>query len=211
MRFFDVLLRVTWLLLTEHIVSYRRIESEFDLDGSALEDIRRELIQIKRWAVDRDGEHLVWVGTAERLSSPSSAGDLAPIEPLTPVRDTERAAQFQDLAPAASPAETTPPTAETPTASALSSDAERRPLTVMFCDMADSTALSTKLDPEDLQLVATAADPMVADFTGDGRDDVLVSTSGIDNFFGDGVYEVIPVYSRKAFRMEEHLRRLRPL
>ena len=26
--------------------------------------------------------------------------------------------------------------------------------------------------------------------------------------FGDGVYEVIPVYSRKAFRMESHLRRL---
>ena len=27
------------------------------------------------------------------------------------------------------------------------SQAERRPLTVMFCDLADSTALSTKLDP----------------------------------------------------------------
>src|SRR3990172_4411512 len=26
--------------------------------------------------------------------------------------------------------------------------------------------------------------------------------------FGDGVYEVIPVYSRKAFRLEEHLQRL---
>lgn len=26
--------------------------------------------------------------------------------------------------------------------------------------------------------------------------------------FGDGVYEVIPAYSRKAFRLEEHLRRL---
>lgn len=26
--------------------------------------------------------------------------------------------------------------------------------------------------------------------------------------FGDGVYELIPVYARKAFRMEEHLRRL---
>ncbi len=26
--------------------------------------------------------------------------------------------------------------------------------------------------------------------------------------FGDGVYEVIPVYSRKAFRLAEHLRRL---
>jgi D-alanine transaminase len=27
--------------------------------------------------------------------------------------------------------------------------------------------------------------------------------------FGDGVYEVIPVYSRRAFRLDEHLRRLR--
>ena len=26
--------------------------------------------------------------------------------------------------------------------------------------------------------------------------------------FGDGVYEVIPVYSRRAFRMAEHLKRL---
>jgi hypothetical protein len=31
------------------------------------------------------------------------------------------------------------------------SEAERRPLTVMFCDLADSTARSTELDPEDLQ------------------------------------------------------------
>jgi class 3 adenylate cyclase len=28
-------------------------------------------------------------------------------------------------------------------------DAERRQLTVMFCDLADSTVLSKKLDPED--------------------------------------------------------------
>ena len=27
--------------------------------------------------------------------------------------------------------------------------------------------------------------------------------------FGDGVYEVIPVYSRRPFRIAEHLRRLR--
>jgi len=35
-------------------------------------------------------------------------------------------------------------------------DSERRPLTVMFCDLADSTALSTRLDPEDLQDVIRA-------------------------------------------------------
>jgi class 3 adenylate cyclase len=39
---------------------------------------------------------------------------------------------------------------------ASSADAERRPLTVMFCDMADSTALSTRLDPDDLQDVIRA-------------------------------------------------------
>ena len=33
----------------------------------------------------------------------------------------------------------------------ISSDAERRQLTVMFCDLADSTALSQKFDPEDLR------------------------------------------------------------
>ncbi|WP_457938372.1 adenylate/guanylate cyclase domain-containing protein [Mesorhizobium sp. 10J20-29] len=45
----------------------------------------------------------------------------------------------------------TPPLAERAVSSPPPSDAERRPLTVMFCDLADSTALSTRLDPEDLQ------------------------------------------------------------
>jgi hypothetical protein len=34
-----------------------------------------------------------------------------------------------------------------------STDAERRRLTVMFCDMVGSTALSQELDPEDLRAV----------------------------------------------------------
>ncbi len=53
-------------------------------------------------------------------------------------------------------AETTPvvipdPADPSPPLPQPSSDAERRPLTVMFCDLADSTVLSTQLDPEDLQ------------------------------------------------------------
>src|SRR5215470_6001323 len=35
-------------------------------------------------------------------------------------------------------------------------DAERRQLTVMFCDLVGSTALSTRLDPEDLRIVISA-------------------------------------------------------
>jgi class 3 adenylate cyclase/predicted ATPase len=37
-----------------------------------------------------------------------------------------------------------------------SADAERRQLTVMFCDLVDSTALSSRLDPEDLREVVQA-------------------------------------------------------
>jgi class 3 adenylate cyclase/predicted ATPase len=48
-------------------------------------------------------------------------------------------------------AETRPSVAQSSALPAQSSDAERRPLTVMFCDLADSTALSARLDPEDLQ------------------------------------------------------------
>src|SRR5689334_6779889 len=34
--------------------------------------------------------------------------------------------------------------------------AERRPISVMFCDLVGSTALSSRLDPEDLREVITA-------------------------------------------------------
>jgi len=43
-----------------------------------------------------------------------------------------------------------------PATSALSAEAERRQLTVMFCDLVGSTELSGKLDPEDLRDVISA-------------------------------------------------------
>src|SRR3974377_1744802 len=42
-------------------------------------------------------------------------------------------------------------------------EAERRQLTVMFCDLVGSTALSTRLDPEDLREVIGAYHGVVAD------------------------------------------------
>jgi class 3 adenylate cyclase/predicted ATPase len=66
-----------------------------------------------------------------------------------------------------------------PMASASGSDAERRQLTVMFCDIVGSTALSTRFDPEDLRdiirtyhnAVAQAVvrfDGFIAQYLGDG-------------------------------------------
>ena len=42
-------------------------------------------------------------------------------------------------------------------------DAERRQLTVMFCDLVGSTALSTRFDPEDLREVIAAYHRAVAE------------------------------------------------
>jgi predicted ATPase/class 3 adenylate cyclase len=69
-----------------------------------------------------------------------------------------KAAQENQAAPVAQPASITPiPSTENQVkAETPRSDAERRPLTVMFCDLANSTALSTQLDPEDLQDVIRA-------------------------------------------------------
>src|SRR5687768_4385774 len=46
------------------------------------------------------------------------------------------------------------------------SSAERRQLTVMFCDLVGSTALSARLDPEDLREVIGAYHGCVADIVG---------------------------------------------
>jgi class 3 adenylate cyclase len=59
-------------------------------------------------------------------------------------------------------------------------DAERRQLTVMFCDLVGSTALSARLDPEDLREVIAAYHRVIAEIV-----------SGFDGFvakyMGDGV------------------------
>src|ERR1700758_4860007 len=60
-------------------------------------------------------------------------------------------AELARASPAAAAAE--PPPAGEPK---VGDGAERRQLTVMFCDLVGSTALSTRLDPEDLRAVISS-------------------------------------------------------
>jgi class 3 adenylate cyclase len=53
--------------------------------------------------------------------------------------------------------------ASTPPASAKADAAERRHVTVMFCDLVGSTALSARMDPEDLREVISAYHKCVAE------------------------------------------------
>jgi predicted ATPase/class 3 adenylate cyclase len=90
---------------------------------------------------------------------------LAAIEAMNDARETAEA-----VPPRSSPAAN---------AAASTGEAERRQLTVMFCDLVGSTALSTKLDPEDLREVIRAYqntcakviaeyDGYIAKYMGDG-------------------------------------------
>jgi class 3 adenylate cyclase/predicted ATPase len=80
-------------------------------------------------------------------------------------------------APAAPPAAVTAPPTASPRAAA---SAERRQITVMFCDLVGSTALSTRLDPEDLREVIAAYHKSVAQ--------VVMGFGGyVAKYMGDGV------------------------
>jgi class 3 adenylate cyclase len=117
--------QVIALLEREQRLSYRALKRQFALDDEDLEALKDELLYAKRLAVDEDGRVLVWTGGT--AIAPPTASPVAP--PATP-----------DVSPAqvgASPVGPAPP------------EAERRQLTVMFCDLVDSTRLSSQLDPED--------------------------------------------------------------
>ena len=67
-----------------------------------------------------------------------------------------------------------------PAAAASGRRAERRQLTVMFCDLVGSTELSSRLDPEDLREVIAAYHRSVTD--------VVRSLDGfVAKYMGDGV------------------------
>src|SRR5262249_30289661 len=65
-------------------------------------------------------------------------------QPATRADDEAQGGPLQDLPPVIQPAQTTPD--DTPATMPEAPEAERRQLTVMFCDLADSTTLAGQLD-----------------------------------------------------------------
>src|SRR6266436_1145016 len=132
MTFDEILTQVLAVLQHEKRVSYRALKRRFDLDDEYLEDLKDEMIKAKRLAMDEEGSVLVWTGDAQTVTTQA---DQRPQQP---------AAQAQH-SPQVAPLPTAPPP-----------DAERRQLTVMFCDLVDSTKLSSQLDPEEYREVVRA-------------------------------------------------------
>src|SRR5215467_12669094 len=132
MDFYAVLDQVLALLRQRGRVSYRALKRQFDLDDAYLDDLKVEILEVQQCARDQEGTMLVWTG--ETAVSPTTT-------PPTPQPVTLEGSLSQTIP---RPAVLSPP------------DAERRQLTVLFCDLVDSTVLANQLDPEDLREVVRA-------------------------------------------------------
>jgi class 3 adenylate cyclase/predicted ATPase len=161
MAFDEILSQVRELLEREGRMAYRILKRRFALTDDDLEDVKADLIDAKRLATDEDGKVLVWVGASPVASSElrvaSSQTSPASIQPQTP----------------------SPKTLDSRLRDSRLDVAERRQLTVMFCDLVGSTALSAQLDPEELREVVRAYqqtsaavierfDGHIAQYLGDG-------------------------------------------
>ena len=133
MTFEEILDQAIAMLQRRGRLTYGALKRQFQLDDAYLEDLKAELIEGQRLAVDEDGRVLVWTGGA---STPLES-DVSPL----PHHEEPLAAPLTRVA---SPAAAPPP------------DAERRQLTVLFCDLVDSTVLASQLDPEDWREVVRA-------------------------------------------------------
>ncbi len=133
MDFYEALERVLALLQRHRRLSYRALKVQFELDDDRLDLLKEELLYAQYPIADDHGRGLVWTGEPGEVQEPA------------PPQLTQQSAAQQDQ-----PTQTEPPTEH------RSPEAERRQLTVMFCDLVDSTKLSSQLDPEDLREVVQA-------------------------------------------------------
>jgi class 3 adenylate cyclase/tetratricopeptide (TPR) repeat protein len=149
MTFDEVLAQVLALLQSEGRVSYRALKRRFSLDDEYLEDLKAEIIDAKRLAADENGTVLVWTGKTPHAGTGPEA--------------RPHSKQSAEAALSAN----------------SSNEGERRQLTVMFCDLVDSTPLSAQFDPEELRdlirvyqhacsAVITQFNGHIAKYLGDG-------------------------------------------
>src|SRR5215475_6486391 len=128
MTFDEILEQVIALLKRQGRVSYPALKIRFSLDDEYLEALKAEIIEAQQLATDENGRVLVWAGNTTEISAFVSQSAQPTPQP---------AIQEQPTSQVAPPSIAPPP------------DAERRQLTVMFCDLVDSTRLSSQFDPED--------------------------------------------------------------
>jgi Adenylate and Guanylate cyclase catalytic domain len=160
MDFYAVLEQILALLRQRGRVSYCAMKVQFHLDDEQLDALKEELLYTHQEDIEEEGRGLAWTGGASATPAPTA-------KPGQPVQVSERL----DEPPAQS---------GSPPAAPHVPEAERRQLTVLFCDLVGSTQLSGQLDPEDLRAVVRAYQEAAAE--------VIQHYEGhIAQYLGDGL------------------------
>lgn len=199
----EILAQVLSFLRQEGRVAYRVLKRRFALDDEYVEDIKADLIDAKRVAVDEDGKVLVWVGegaqqeTGKRRNGEAEKG-------VSGLRTSD-------------PGHWTPPhlaarilTEQAAAAARGATDGERKTITILFADIKDSTALIEDLDPEEARRLIDPALQVMMDAVHRYEGYVAQALGdGIFAFFGAPLaHEDHPqraLYA--ALRMQEEIKR----
>jgi hypothetical protein len=88
MDFYAILDQVIAVLRQRQRVTYRALKRQFNFDDDYLEDVKAELIQGQRLAVDEEGAVLVWTGetgTAVSATAPTETAARTPLSYTPPI------------------------------------------------------------------------------------------------------------------------------
>jgi class 3 adenylate cyclase len=131
MTFEETLDQAIAMLQRRGRLTYGTLKRQFQLDDAALDDLKTELIEGQRLAVDERGTVLVWTGETASIVAPATA----PVRVQAPAPLTYTPPHLTDKILAVRP----------------TLAGERKQVTVLFADLKDSTELIRGLDPEAAQ------------------------------------------------------------
>src|SRR5438552_6512166 len=133
MTFEELLDQAIALLQRRGRLTYRALKRQFNLDDDYLEDLKAELIQGQRLAVDEQGAVLVWAGTpASVVAAPAAPALVQAQAPLT---------------------YTPPHLVDKILTSRSALEGERKQVTVLFADLKGSMELLADRDPEEARQI----------------------------------------------------------
>jgi class 3 adenylate cyclase len=161
--FEEILNEAVAMLQRQSRVSYRALKRQFDLDDDYLEDLKNEILYTQSLVLE-DGERgLIWTGETAPVSEPSHE-------------------EHPNVTSASTPyprAYTPPHLVEKILTSHATLQGERKQVTVLFCDLANSTGLAEQLGPEAMHAVLNQ-------FFALALDAVHRYEGTINQFLGDG-------------------------
>ena len=153
MKFSDIVKQATTLLQDKGQISYRMLKREFTLDDETLDDLKAELIEVDRLAVDQDGKMLVWIG--ERIKGETD-------KRINGNTEGEKG-KWGNGEKEGVPGQWTPPHLAERIRAVSVADGERKTITALFADLKGSTALIEGLDPEEARAIIDPALQLMMD------------------------------------------------